>query len=124
MQEDNFAPHLEIEGGIRGKLKRNSLDGAHIHGHIVALQAIATGKGARKQSVFIAKRNCNPVKFKFRVPKNAIARHELLGSVYEFVEFLEAVGIGKTQHGPLVTNLLKILGEASAHSLGRTVGVP
>ncbi len=43
--------------------------------------------------------------------------------MYEFVEFLEAVGVGKTQHRPLVVHLFKGLGEAPTHSLGRTVGV-
>ena len=124
MQEDNFAPHFEIKGGISGELKRNSLDGADIDGHVISLQAIASGKCARKQSILVAKRNRYPVKFEFRVPKYGIAGHKLLSTVYEFVEFLEAVGVGKTQHGPLVVHLFKDLGEASTHSLGRTIGVP
>ena len=96
MQEDNFAPHFEIVGGIGGQLKRNSLDGAHIDGHVVALQAVASGKRARKQSVLVAKRNRYPVKFEFGVPKYGIAGHKLLSTVYEFVEFLIVVGVGKT----------------------------
>ena len=49
----NFAAHLEKVGIVAVKSQRNGVDGAHVGGHVVALDAVATGHGADEHPVFI-----------------------------------------------------------------------
>ena len=95
--QQDLASYFKLVGQVKKSrnLQRNRLDGDDIGGHIVALNAIATGYGTHQSTVLVSHRDGGAVIFHFTHNLARLATQAFLGAAQEVLHLLDAVTVGQ-----------------------------